>query len=54
MSLLTWSIEQLGDPFAIAGFHFHTRLGMRYLRIKGYGEHWNDDVKGRLATMYAS
>jgi nitric oxide reductase NorD protein len=53
VSLLAWSIEQLGDPFAIAGFHSNTRHDMRYLHIKGYGEHWNDDVKGRLAAMQA-
>ncbi len=54
VSLLAWSIEQLGDPFAIAGFHSNTRHDVRYLHIKGYGEHWNDDVKGRLAAMQAS
>lgn len=53
VSLLAWSIEQLGDPFAIAGFHSNTRHDVRYLHIKGYGEHWNDDVKGRLAAMEA-
>ncbi|MDP3829387.1 MAG: nitric oxide reductase activation protein NorD, partial [Polaromonas sp.] len=53
VSLLAWSIEQLGDPFAIAGFHSNTRHDVRYLHIKGYGEHWNDDVKGRLAAMQA-
>jgi nitric oxide reductase NorD protein len=53
VSLLAWSIEQLGDPFAIAGFHSNTRHDVRYLHIKGFGEHWNDDVKGRLAAMEA-
>lgn len=53
VSLLAWSIEQLGDPFAIAGFHSNTRHDVRYLHIKGYGEHWNDEVKGRLAAMQA-
>lgn len=53
VSLLAWSIEQLGDPFAIAGFHSNTRHDVRYLHIKGYGEHWNDDVKARLAAMQA-
>lgn len=53
VSLLAWSIEQLGDPFAIAGFHSNTRHDVRYLHIKGYGEPWNDDVKGRLAAMQA-
>ena len=26
---------------------------MRYLHIKGYKEHWDDNVKGRLAAMEA-
>ncbi len=53
VSLLAWSIEKLGDPFAIAGFHSNTRHDVRYLHIKGYGEHWDDDVKARLAAMQA-
>lgn len=53
VAILAWSIEQLGDPFAIAGFCSNTRHDVRYLHIKGFGEHWNDDVKGRLAAMEA-
>ena len=53
VSLLAWAIEKLGDPFAIAGFHSNTRHDVRYLHIKGYGEHWDDDVKARLAAMEA-
>jgi hypothetical protein len=53
VSLLAWAVEQLGDPFAIAGFHSNTRHDVRYLHIKGYGEHWGDDAKGRLAAMQA-
>jgi hypothetical protein len=53
VSLLAWAIEKLGDPFAIAGFHSNTRHDVRYLHIKGYGEHWNDDIKARLAAMEA-
>lgn len=53
VSLLAWAIEQLGDAFAVAGFHSNTRHDVRYLHIKGYGEHWNDDVKARLAAMQA-
>lgn len=53
VSLLAWSIEKLGDPFAIAGFHSNTRHDVRYFHIKGYSEHWNDDVKARLAAMEA-
>ncbi len=53
VSLLAWAIEKLGDSFAIAGFHSNTRHEVRYLHIKGYGEHWNDEVKARLAAMEA-
>ncbi len=53
VSLLAWAIEKLGDPFAIAGFHSNTRHDVRYQHIKGYGEHWNDEVKARLAAMEA-
>lgn len=53
VTLLGWAIEQLGDKFAIAGFHSNTRHEVRYLHIKGYGEHWDDAVKGRLAAMEA-
>ncbi len=53
VSLLAWAVEQLGDPFAIAGFHSNTRHDVRYLHIKGYSEHWGDEVKGRLAAMQA-
>jgi hypothetical protein len=53
VSLLAWSIEQLGDPFAIAGFHSDTRHDVRYLHLKGYSERWGDVVKSRLAAMQA-
>ena len=54
VSLLGWAVEKLGDPFAIAGFHSNTRHDVRYLHIKGYSEHWGDEVKARLAAMDAS
>ena len=53
VSLLAWSIEQLGDPFAIGGFHSDTRHNVRYFHFKGFSEHWDDTVKGRLAAMEA-
>jgi hypothetical protein len=53
VSLLAWAIEQLGDTFAIAGFHSNTRHEVRYYHIKGFSEHWNLDVKSRLAAMGA-
>ena len=54
VTILGWAVEKLGDPFAIAGFHSNTRHDVRYLHIKGYTEHWDDDVKSRLAAMEAS
>ncbi|MBT9538468.1 VWA domain-containing protein [Thiobacillus sp.] len=53
VSLLAWAIEKLGDSFAIAGFHSNTRHDVRYLHIKGYREHFDDEVKARLAAMQA-
>lgn len=53
VSLLAWAIERLGDPLAIAGFHSNTRHDVRYQHIKGFGEHWDDTVKARLAALRA-
>ncbi|MBA1445204.1 MAG: VWA domain-containing protein [Chromatiales bacterium] len=53
VTLLGWAIEQLGDAFAIAGFSSNTRHEVRYQHIKGYSEHWDDTVKGRLAAIEA-
>jgi nitric oxide reductase activation protein len=53
VALLGWAIEHLGDKFAIAGFSSNTRHEVRYQHIKGYSEHWNEDVKARLAAMEA-
>ncbi|MDT8283152.1 MAG: nitric oxide reductase activation protein NorD, partial [Gammaproteobacteria bacterium] len=53
VSLLAWTIEQLGDKYAIAGFHSDTRHNVRYYHIKGYSEHFDEKVKARLAAMDA-
>jgi nitric oxide reductase NorD protein len=53
VALLAWSIDQLGDPFAIAGFHSDTREDVRYLHLKGFEERWGDAVQARLAAMQA-
>ena len=53
VTLLGWSIEQLGDKFAIAGFHSDTRHNVRYHHLKGFTEHWDDDVKARLSAIEA-
>lgn len=53
VTLLGWSIEKLGDEFAIAGFSSNTRHEVRYQHIKGFTETWNDEVKGRLGAIEA-
>jgi nitric oxide reductase NorD protein len=53
VSLLAWAVDQMGDPFAIGGFHSNTRHEVRYLHIKGYRENWGPEVKSRLAAMDA-
>jgi len=53
VSLLAWSVEQLGDNFAIAGFNSNTREQVMYYHIKGYSERWDDTVKARLANLKA-
>lgn len=53
VALMAWSVEQLGDEFAIAGFCSNSRHEVRYQHIKGFSEHWDDTVKGRLAAMEA-
>jgi len=53
VALLSYAIEHLGDKFAIAGFSSNTRHEVRYQHIKGYSEHWDDEVKARLAAIEA-
>jgi nitric oxide reductase activation protein len=53
VALLAWTVEQLGDQLAIAGFDSNSRNDVRYVHIKGFGEHWGDAVKSRLAAMQA-
>ncbi len=53
VALTGWAVEQLGDEFAIAGFCSNSRHEVRYQHIKGFAEHWGDEVKGRLAAMEA-
>ncbi len=53
VSLLAWAVEQLGDNFSISGFNSNTRQKVMYYHIKGYGEHWDDTVKARLADLRA-
>ncbi|PCI07930.1 MAG: hypothetical protein COB77_03490 [Gammaproteobacteria bacterium] len=53
VSILAWAIEELGDPFAIAGFCSNTRHEVHYKHIKEFDEHWGYDVKARLAAIEA-
>jgi len=53
VSLLAWSVQQVGDSFAIGGFHSNTRHDVRYYHLKGFKESWGDEVKSRLAEMQA-
>lgn len=53
LAIMAWTVEQLGDRFAIAGFHSDTRHQVLYHHIKGYSEHYGVEVKSRLAAMQA-
>ncbi len=53
VTLLAWTIDKLGDKFAIAGFNSDTRHDVRYSHIKGFSEKFDEQVKGRLAGMQA-
>jgi nitric oxide reductase NorD protein len=51
VALLSWAIDRVGDPFALAGFHSNTRHDVRYHHIKGFGERWTEAPKARLAAL---
>ncbi len=53
VALLGMAIDELGDPFAIAGFSSNTRHQVRYQHIKGFSEKWDNEVKSRLAAVEA-
>jgi len=53
VSLLGWVIAQMGDRFAIGGFHSNTRHEVRFAHFKGFKETWDTPVKARLAAMQA-
>ncbi len=54
LAITAWTVEQLGDKFAIAGFSSDTRHEVRYQHIKGYSEKYGDTVKARIGAMKAS
>ncbi len=53
VTLLAWTVDKLGDKFAIGGFNSNTRHDVRYAHIKGFSESFDEHVKGRLAAMEA-
>lgn len=53
LAIMSFTVELLGDKFAIAGFHSDTRHDVRYHHIKGWSEHWGEEVKARIAGMKA-
>ncbi|QCU89918.1 nitric oxide reductase activation protein NorD [Thiomicrorhabdus sediminis] len=54
LAIMSWTVDKLGDKFAIAGFSSDTRHDVRYQHIKGYSERYTDEVKARIAAMEAS
>ena len=50
-ALVSLAIDGIGDSFAIHGFNSDGRHDVHYYRIKDFTEHFNDDVKARLAGM---
>ncbi len=50
-TLVAMAIEGIGDPFAIHGFASDGRHDVQYYRFKDFKEHFDDDVKSRLAGM---
>ena len=53
VALLAWAVDLLGDELAIAGFNSDTRHQVQYQHIKGFSERWDEQVKGRLASVQA-
>ncbi len=50
-TLVSTAINGIGDPFAIHGFASDGRHDVQYFRIKDFNQHFDDDVKSRLAGM---
>ena len=54
LAITAWTINEIGDKFAIAGFSSDTRSQVRYQHIKGFSESYGNEVKARIAAMDAS
>jgi len=50
-ALVATAINGIGDPFAIHGFASDGRHDVQYFRFKDFSQHFDDDVKSRLAGM---
>lgn len=50
-TLVATAINGIGDPFAIHGFASDGRHDVQYYRFKDFNQHFDDDVKARLAGM---
>ena len=53
LAIMTWVVDQLGDKLAISGFNSDTRHEVRFHHIKGFSEHYEEEVKARIASMQA-
>ena len=50
-ALVSTAINGVGDPFAIHGFASDSRHDVQYYRFKDFNQHWDEEVKARLAGM---
>jgi len=50
-TLVSTAINGVGDPFAIHGFASDGRHDVQYFRFKDFNQHFDDEVKARLAGM---
>jgi len=50
-ALLAWSLDGLGDPFAVHGFSSDGRHDVQYYRFKDFDQEYDDAAKSRLAGM---
>lgn len=50
-TLVSTAINGIGDPFALHGFASDGRHDVQYYRFKDFNQHFDDDVKARLAGM---
>jgi len=50
-TLVSTAINGIGDPFAIHGFASDGRHDVQYFRFKDFNQHFDDEVKARMAGM---